>query len=108
MAEDLLPFPRLEYARTFYDDFNDENDVKARLKLQETLAMVAYALERDGGHTSGLIGGSLNYEKLRGEAGKAGIHTFRVTQAIRVSCTVAEGGLTLRRYGGHDYVYKNP
>ena len=108
LVEDLLPFPRLEYARTFYDDFNDENDVKARLKLQETLAMVAYALERDGGHTSGLIGGSLNYEKLRGAEGKAGIHTFRVTQAIRVSCTVAEGGLTLRRYGGHDYVYKNP
>ena len=108
LTKKLLPFPRLSYAKTFYDDFNRESDPKARLKLQETLAMVAYTVEKDGGHTSGLTGGSLNYEKLRGEAGKAGIHTFRITQAIRVSCTVAQGGLTLRHYGGHDYVYKNP
>ena len=108
LGKGLLPFPRLRYARTFDNDFNGENDPKARLKLQETLAMVAYILEKDGGHTSGLTGGSLNYEKLRGEEGKAGIHTFRITQSIRVSCTVADGGLTLRHYGGHDYVYKNP
>ena len=108
LAKELLPFPRLRYARTFHDDFNRENDPKARLKLQETLAMVAYTLEKDGGHTSGLIGGSLNYEKLRGAEGKAGIHTFRITGGDRVSCTVADGGLTLRHYGGHDYVYKNP
>lgn len=108
LAKELLPFPRLKYARTFHNDFNRENNVKARLKLQETLAMVAYTLEKDGGHTSGLIGGSLNYEKLQGEAGKAGVHTFRITQAARVSCTAAEGELTLRHYGGHDYVYKNP
>ena len=108
LAEGLLPFPRLEYTGPFQRDFNDEHDPKARLKLQETLAKVAYTLERDGGHTSGLTGGSLNYERLLGAAGQAGIHTFRVTQAIRVSCTVAEGGLTLRRYGGHDYVYRNP
>ena len=108
LTKGLLPFPRLEYTRSFHNDFNRESNTKARLKLQETLAKVSYTLEKDGGHTSGLIGGSLNYEKLRGEEGKAGIHTFRVTQAIRVSCTVANGGLTLRHYGGHDYVYNNP
>ena len=108
LAERLLPFPRLAYARTFRNDFNGEHDPKARFKLQETLTTVAYTLDRDGGHTGGLLGGSLNYEKLHGEEGKAGIHTFRVTQAIRVSCTVDDGGLILRHYGGHDYVYKNP
>lgn len=108
LVKGLLPFPRLVYTRSFHNDFNRQSDPKARLKLQETLAQVAYTLERDGGHTRGLIGGSLNYEKLRGEAGKVGVHTFRVTQAIRVSCTAAQGGLTLRHYGGHDYVYKNP
>ena len=72
LAKELLPFPRLKYARTFQSDFNRENDPKARLKLQETLAMVAYTVEKDGGHTSGLTGGSLNYEKLRGEAGESG------------------------------------
>ena len=105
LGKGLLPFPRLAYTRTFHNDFNRENDPKARLKLQETLAIVAYTLEKDGGHTSTLTGGSLNYEKLRG---KAGVHTFRVTQAARVSCTAAEGKLTLRHYGGHDYVYQNP
>ena len=108
LAKGLLPFPRLEYARSFHNDFNREGDAKARLKLQETLAKVSYTLEKDGGHTSDLIGGSLNYEKLRGEEGKAGIHTFRISRGDRVSCTVADGGLTLRHYGGHDYVYKNP
>jgi putative CRISPR-associated protein (TIGR02619 family) len=108
LGKGLLPFPRLAYARTFHNDFNRENDSKARLKLQETLATVTYTLEKDGGHTSGLTGGSLNYERLHGSEGRAGIHTFRVTQAIRVSCTVAQSGLTLRHYGGHDYVYKNP
>ena len=108
LGKGLLPFPRLAYTRTFHNDFNRENDAKARLKLQETLATVSYNLEKDGGHTSGLIGGALNYERLQGAEGKAGVHTFRVTQAIRVSCTATGGGLTLRRYGGHDYVYKNP
>ena len=107
LAKELLPFPRLEYAGTFQRDFNDEHNAKARLKLQETLATVAYTLEKDGGHTSGLTGGSLNYEKLRGEEGKAGIHTFRISRGDRVSCTVADGGLILRHYGGHDYVYNN-
>ncbi len=109
LGKELLSFPRLAYARSFQSDFKREKDLKARLKLQETLAMVAYTLEKDGGHTSGLTGGALNYEKIRGAEGKAGIHTFRVTEAIRVSCTVAEGGgLTLQHYGGHDHVYKNP
>ena len=108
LGKGLLPFPRLRYERTFHNDFNREGDAKARLKLQETLAKVSYALEKDRGHTSGLTGGSLNYERLQGAAGQAGIHTFRITQGIRVSCTVVEGGLTLRHYGGHDYVYKNP
>ncbi len=108
LAAELLPFPRLVYARTFRNDFNRESNPKERLKLQETLAAVSYTVDRDGGHTSGLLGGSLNYEKLRGAEGRAGIHTFRVTQNNRVSCTVDDGGLTLRHYGGHDYVYKSP
>lgn len=106
LAEGLLPFPRLEYTRTFRDDFNRENAPKTRLKLQETLAKVAYTLENSNG----------NLAPLRQDRGVQferfmkidGIYKFRITQAIRVSCEVAEGGLTLRHYGGHDYVYKNP
>ena len=106
LAKRLLPFPRLEYAKTFRDDFNDENDPKARLKLQETLAKVTYMLEESNGNLTPLRQDrGLQFERFMTVDG---IYKFRITQAVRVSCTVADGGLTLRHYGGHDYVYKNP
>ena len=106
LAAELLPFPRLEYTRAFRDDFNRENAPKTRLKLQETLAKVAYTLEKSNGNLAPLRqDGGLQFERFMKIDG---IYKFRITQAIRVSCEVAEGGLTLRRYGGHDYVYKNP
>ena len=108
LGKGLLPFPRLAYTKTFHNDFNRGNDATERLKLQETLAKVSYLLERDGGHTNGLTGGALNYERLHGAAGNDGIHTFRITKGYRVSCKSIGGGLTLRRYGSHDSVYKNP
>ena len=106
LAEALLPFPRLEYTRAFRDDFNRENAPKTLLKLQETLAKVAYTLEKSNGNLAPLRqDGGLQFERFRKIDG---IHTFRITQADRVSCEVVDGGLTLRHYGGHDYVYKNP
>ena len=106
LAKRLLPFPRLEYAKTFRDDFNNENDLKARLKLQETLAKVTYMLEESNGNLTPLRQDrGLQFERFMKVDG---IYKFRITQAVRVSCTVADGGLILRHYGGHDYVYKNP
>ncbi len=106
LAKRLLPFPRLEYAKTFRDDFNDENDPKARLKLQETLAKVTYMLEESNGNLTPLRQDrGLQFERFMTVDG---IYKFRITQAVRVSCTVADGGLILRHYGGHDYVYGNP
>ena len=54
LAEALLPFPRLEYTRAFRDDFNRENAPKTLLKLQETLAKVAYTLEKSNGNLAPL------------------------------------------------------
>ena len=106
LAEGLLPFPRLEYTRAFRDDFNRENAPKTLLKLQETLAKVAYTLENSNGNLAPLRqDGGLQFERFMKIDG---IYKFRITQAVRVSCEVVEGGLTLRHYGGHDYVYKNP
>ena len=106
LAERPLPFPRLEYAGTFQSDFNRENDAKARLKLQETLAKVAYTLEKSNGNLAVLRqDGGLQFEQFKSIHS---IYKFRITQAIRVSCAVAEGGLTLRHYGHKNYVYGNP
>ena len=106
LAEGLLLFPRLEYTRAFRDDFNRENAPKTLLKLQETLAKVAYTLENSNGNLAPLRqDGGLQFERFMKIDG---IYKFRITQAIRVSCEVIEGGLVLRHYGGHDYVYKNP
>lgn len=106
LAKRLLPFPRLEYAKTFRDDFNDENDLRARLKLQETLAKVTYILEESNGNLTPLRQDrGLQFERFMQVDG---IYKFRITQAVRVSCTVTDGGLILRHYGGHDYVYGNP
>ena len=105
LVEELLPFPRLRYERTFLNDFDDENEASNRVQLQETLAEVSHILERDSGNTEKLKRGGLQYEKLRGAAGNAGVHSFRVEGGDRVSCKKAGGGLTLRHYGRHDYVY---
>ena len=106
LAEALLPFPRLEYTRAFRDDFNRENAPKTLLKLQETLAKVAYTLENSNGNLAPLRqDGGLQFERFMKIDG---IYKFRITQAIRVSCEVVEGGLVLRHYGHKNYVYKNP
>ena len=106
LVEGLLPFPRLEYTRAFRDDFNRENAPKTLLKLQETLAKVAYTLENSNGNLAPLRqDGGLQFERFMKIDG---IYKFRITQAIRVSCEVVDGGLTLRHYGHKNYVYKNP
>ena len=106
LAKELLPFPRLAYKNTFHDDFTQENDAKARLKLQETLARVAYILGKNNGNRTPLNqDGALQFEQFQGVPG---IYKFRITRAIRVSCEVGKDGLILRHYGHKNTVYKNP
>ena len=106
LKEALLEFLRLEYRNTFRQDFNKEHEAKARVNLQETLAKVAYLLEKDNGELGSLMADhGLHFEKLKGHEN---IWTFRITRGIRVSCKVSNGGLTIRHYGAHDYVNNNP
>ena len=104
LAKELLQFPRLEYESFFSDDFSKQG-AGERLGLQETLAKVSHALEEARGSTYPLTRKGLNFEQLKSNAD---IYTFRITQALRVSCSVANGGLRLRHYGEHQYVYNNP
>ncbi len=107
LKNELLHFPRLEYANSFIKDYNDTNDPDARVKLQETLAKVSYLLKKHRGATSGLrTDGGLQYNRYTNVKGK--IDHFRVNGNRRVSCQVGKNGLILRHYGAHDYVNNNP
>lgn len=105
LVEALLPFPRLKYLPRFHDDFNNQNEAKARLELQETLAEIAYILEESDGDTAGLERGGFRFKRLRRFPG---IFTFRVARGIRVSCSKGNGGLQLHRYGPRNTINNNP
>ncbi len=106
LTKELLNFPRLEYQRTFRNDFNNETETKARFRLQETLAKVAYLLEQSNGNRAPLMrDGGLQFEKF---TNIDGIYKFRIDRAVRVSCSASEDGLILRHYGHKNDVYRNP
>lgn len=106
LSGNLLPFPQLAYQHSFMNDCEGLNS-QQQTKLQETLAKVAAALENTNGDITQLNSqvSGLNFEQL---TNLDNICTFRITQGIRVSCEIANDGLTLRHYGNHDDVYRNP
>lgn len=107
LKDELLPLPRLKYKDTFIRDFAKENNLKERIKLQETLTKVAFILSKDEGATSGLsTDGGLQYERYKNIPGEIG--HFRINGGRRVSCQIGNNGLILRHYGTHDYVNDNP
>jgi len=109
LGEDLLPFPRLEYTDTFRRDFKDAAR-KDRAELQKVLAKVSGILEDNRGDTSALKrDGGLQYDVYTNKYTEDGrpIGHFRVSQSRRVSCTVEDGALRLRRYGEHS-INENP
>ena len=105
LADALLPFPRLEYLPKFHNDFNNQNEAKARLELQETLAQVSYMLEESEGDTVVLGGSGFRFKSLKRFPG---IFTFRVARGIRVSCSIGDGTLRLHRYGPRNTINNNP
>ena len=109
LGDDLLPFPRLQYTDTFRRDFKQASP-KERAGLQEVLAKVSGILEDNQGNTAPLKqDGGLQYDTYTGKTAKGGrpIGHFRVSQSRRVSCTVEDGALRLRRYGEHS-INENP
>ena len=105
LTKELLPFPRLEYADSFLDDYNRTTGHAARVTLQETLAKVVHILEKSGGNTTGLGGGGLRFKAL---VRFPGFFTFRVARGIRVSCSRGNGTLKLHRYGARNIVNSKP
>ena len=103
LGEDLLPFPRLQFTDQFRKDFKGA-DAQQRTQVQESLARVSGLLEDSAGDSAALKrDGGLLYEVYRNQFSQSGrpIGHFRVTQGRRISCTVEDGALRLRRYGEH-------
>lgn len=109
LGDDLLPFPRLQYTEKFRRDFKQASPGE-RAVLQEILAKVSSLLEDSHGDTAPLKrDGGLQYDVYTGKTTENGrpIGHFRVSQSRRVSCTVEDGALRLRRYGEHS-INDNP
>ncbi|MGB4976334.1 MAG: CRISPR-associated protein, partial [Anaerolineae bacterium] len=103
LGADLLPFPRLQFTDQFRKDFKGA-DAQQRTEVQESLARVSGLLEDSAGDSASLKrDGGLLYEVYRNQFSQSGrpIGHFRVTQGRRISCTVEDGALRLRRYGEH-------
>ncbi|MGB5962495.1 MAG: putative CRISPR-associated protein [Coleofasciculaceae cyanobacterium] len=105
LSGDLLKFPRLEYQPSFTKDYEKTKSEVERIKLQETLAKVAYLLDKHEGNRSALTGdGGVQLETYK----NTNIDHFRVNLSLRVSCkALDEGNISLRYYGTHDHVERN-
>ncbi|WP_193198657.1 putative CRISPR-associated protein [Nostoc sp. MG11] len=106
LSGDLIHFSRLEYQDTFKADHNRVREKFKRVKLQETLAAVTRLLDESNGDTAILRQhGGIQYDRY---VNKGNIDHFRVTQDTRVSNTISQGKLILRRYGLEPEVNNNP
>jgi hypothetical protein len=107
LEEHLLPWPGLVLTDSFRRDFEGWSNRQERIQLQETLATVSRLLMENQGDTAVLKRhGGLQYDNYTGR--HAGVGHFRVTQALRVSCSAGKQGLVLHRFGGHDDVNSRP
>jgi putative CRISPR-associated protein (TIGR02619 family) len=105
LSGDLLPFPRIQYQDSFIRDYKATKGESERVKLQETLAKIAYLLDKYNGDRSALTGdGGVQLETYK----NTNIDHFRVTLSLRVSCQVIKGNnLLLRYYGTHEHVERS-
>lgn len=105
LSGDLLPFPRIQYQDSLIRDYKATKGEAERVKLQETLAKIAYILDKSNGDRSALTGdGGVQLETYK----NTNIDHFRVTLSLRVSCQIIKGNnLLLRYYGTHEHVERS-
>jgi putative CRISPR-associated protein (TIGR02619 family) len=103
LAGDLLPQPHIVYEHRFRRDYEGIRDTTVRAEIQDNVARVSVLLRR-GGPAELRRDGALQYGPLKGHAG---ITHFRVSQNLRITCSVQGADLVLRRCGEHD-VIDNP
>jgi len=104
LSENLLAFPRLEYADTFRADYNRIRDRNEKVSLQEDIAKISKLLIESNGDTSVLLN-PVRYTRYQNSDG---IDHFRINLNLRVTCKSINGGkIRLRYYGTHDYVQRS-
>lgn len=102
LKDNLLQFPNLEYTKDFKEDYKKQKDNRLRLELQKKLSQVAQILHLEKNGISA----------LRNHKGidlypytNTTIEHIKVSDELRVSCKILDGGrLSLRYYGTHKHV----
>jgi putative CRISPR-associated protein (TIGR02619 family) len=105
--EKLLNFSKLkvDYADSFKDDYKRTKSPKERIRLQEQIASVTGILAKNKDGISALRDdGGIKLRRYK----KTDIDHFNVSDSLRVTCKVMDGGrLSLRYYGTHDHVQRS-
>lgn len=109
LSQKLIELPAIEFDRSFIRDFKNEQDSKAKIKLNESIAKVSVIFLEKG--IAGLkADGGLLYEDYQNmNVGNLPLGHFRVTQSLRVTCVYLENRniLLLRLYGSHEHIRNN-
>lgn len=103
LSQNLLIFPKINYADSFTEDYKKIRSNQDRIKLQETIAKVAQKLTVSKGSTEILFGGGLDFNRYTNTS----IDHFRVNDSLRVTCQASGDTLQLRFYGTHDHVERS-
>jgi mRNA-degrading endonuclease RelE of RelBE toxin-antitoxin system len=82
---------------TFEADFRQLKPDEAK-QAREKLKLLA----------SNLYHPSLRVKKMRGKPGERGIYRMRVNRSLRITFTLQEDTVILRRVGGHDDTIHRP
>ncbi|MEA5513319.1 CRISPR-associated protein [Nodularia sp. UHCC 0506] len=103
LAQNLFIFPRINYADSFFEDYEKIRSTQERIKLHQTIAKVSQKLIVSKGSTEILFGGGLDFNRYKNTS----IDHFRVNDSLRVTCKVLGDTLELRYYGTHDHVERS-
>ncbi|MTJ07804.1 CRISPR-associated protein [Anabaena sp. UHCC 0204] len=103
LSQNLLTFPRINYADSFTEDYKKIKSNQEKIKLQETIAKVSQKLTLSKGSTEILFGGGLDFNRYKNTT----IDHFRVNDSLRVTCQASGDTLQLHFYGTHDHVERS-
>ncbi|MBZ0264937.1 type II toxin-antitoxin system mRNA interferase toxin, RelE/StbE family [bacterium] len=88
---------KIRYTESFKSDYSGLDDKEIR----QTKAKFALLIEN-------LFHPSLRVKKMKGKPGQSGIYRMRVTSSLRITFTIDDDIIILRRVGKHDDTTNKP